>query len=54
MAQSKSAANECEVSRGRFAEVLNEDLSHEYQTIIAYHPSAIPGAGLQLRAGCEN
>jgi bacterioferritin len=34
MAKSESAANE--VSRERLAELLNEDLSREYQAIIAY------------------
>ena len=32
----KSDANEVEVSRERLAELLNEDLSREYQAIIAY------------------
>jgi bacterioferritin len=32
----KSAANEDEISRDRLAELLNEDLSREYQAIIAY------------------
>ena len=36
MAASKSAASETEVSRERLAELLNEDLSREYQAIIAY------------------
>jgi bacterioferritin len=36
MAEPKSAANENEVSRDRLAELLNEDLSREYQAIIAY------------------
>src|SRR6202142_3409702 len=36
MAQPKSAANNNEVSRDRLAELLNEDLSREYQAIIAY------------------
>jgi bacterioferritin len=34
--QSKSAANESEISRDRLVELLNEDLSREYQAIIAY------------------
>jgi bacterioferritin len=34
MAEPKSAANE--ISRDRLAELLNEDLSREYQAIIAY------------------
>jgi bacterioferritin len=36
MAAPKSAANENEISRDRLAELLNEDLSREYQAIIAY------------------
>src|SRR5215813_3627973 len=32
----KSDANENEISRERLAELLNEDLSREYQAIIAY------------------
>ena len=32
----KSAANETEISRDRLADLLNEDLSREYQAIIAY------------------
>jgi bacterioferritin len=32
----KSEANENEISRNRLAELLNEDLSREYQAIIAY------------------
>jgi bacterioferritin len=36
MAELKSTANETEVSRERLAELLNEDLSREYQAIIAY------------------
>ena len=36
MATPKSAANENEISRDRLAELLNEDLSREYQAIIAY------------------
>jgi bacterioferritin len=36
MAEAKSAADETEISRHRFAELLNEDLSREYQAIIAY------------------
>lgn len=36
MAKSKSAANETEITRERLAELLNEDLSREYQAIIAY------------------
>jgi bacterioferritin len=36
MAEPKSAENKNEVSRDRLAELLNEDLSREYQAIIAY------------------
>src|SRR4029450_11464486 len=36
MAAPKSAANENEISRDRLAELLNEDLSREYQAIISY------------------
>jgi bacterioferritin len=36
MAERKSAAKENEISRDRLAELLNEDLSREYQAIIAY------------------
>src|SRR5437868_13994111 len=36
MADPKSSATEIEVSRDRLAELLNEDLSREYQAIIAY------------------
>src|SRR6202158_1333791 len=36
MGEPKSAANENEISRDRLAELLNEDLSREYQAIIAY------------------
>ena len=36
MPDPKSAANENEISRDRLAELLNEDLSREYQAIIAY------------------
>src|SRR5260370_19797564 len=36
MAEVKHAANENEISRDRLAELLNEDLSREYQAIIAY------------------
>jgi bacterioferritin len=36
MAESKSTANENEITRDRLAELLNEDLSREYQAIIAY------------------
>jgi bacterioferritin len=36
MAESKSGANSNEISRDRLAELLNEDLSREYQAIISY------------------
>src|ERR1700728_3671503 len=36
MAKPKSAATESEISRDRLASLLNEDLSREYQAIIAY------------------
>ena len=36
MAKPKLKANESEISRDRLAELLNEDLSREYQAIIAY------------------
>jgi len=36
MPESKSVGTEKEVSRDRLAELLNEDLSREYQAIIAY------------------
>src|SRR6476661_8078824 len=36
MAEPVSAVNENEISRDRLAELLNEDLSREYQAIIAY------------------
>jgi bacterioferritin len=36
MPDTKSAANDNEISRDRLAELLNEDLSREYQAIIAY------------------
>ena len=36
MPESKSSASENEISRERLAELLNEDLSREYQAIIAY------------------
>jgi len=36
MPQSKSSTNEIEISRDRLAELLNEDLSREYQAIISY------------------
>lgn len=36
MAESKSVGSEKEISRDRLAELLNEDLSREYQAIIGY------------------
>ena len=36
MPESKTAANENEICRDRLAELLNEDLSREYQAIIGY------------------
>ena len=36
MAKPKPKTNETEISRDRLAELLNEDLSREYQAIIAY------------------
>jgi bacterioferritin len=36
MAHAKSATKETEITRDRLAELLNEDLSREYQAIIAY------------------
>ena len=36
MAKSKSDNSETEISRERLAELLNEDLSREYQAIISY------------------
>jgi bacterioferritin len=36
MAEPKTAATETEISRERLAELLNEDLSREYQAIISY------------------
>ena len=36
MAASKSAAGEVSITRDRLADLLNEDLSREYQAIIAY------------------
>ena len=36
MAKSKTPAAEIEITRDRLAELLNEDLSREYQAIIAY------------------
>ena len=36
MAKPKPNTNESEISRERLAELLNEDLSREYQAIIAY------------------
>ena len=36
MAKGKPASHEAEISRDRLAQLLNEDLSREYQAIIAY------------------
>jgi|ERR1700690_2721738 bacterioferritin len=36
MAKSKSDTSETEITRDRLAELLNEDLSREYQAIISY------------------
>src|SRR5271170_4477809 len=36
MSDSKSVENEREITRDRLADLLNEDLSREYQAIIAY------------------
>jgi len=36
MAKPKSETNDNEITRGRLAELLNEDLAREYQAIIAY------------------
>ena len=36
MAKGKPASHEVEISRDRLAQLLNEDLSREYQAIIAY------------------
>jgi bacterioferritin len=36
MAKRKSAASKIDITRDRLAELLNEDLSREYQAIIAY------------------
>jgi bacterioferritin len=36
MAKSNPSENEIEISRDRLADLLNEDLSREYQAIIAY------------------
>jgi bacterioferritin len=36
MPETKTVANETEISRDRLAELLNEDLAREYQAIIAY------------------
>src|SRR3954463_5511180 len=36
MAEPQRAADDLQISRDRLAELLNEDLSREYQAIIAY------------------
>src|SRR5579863_9022488 len=48
MAEPSSASNENEISRDRLAELLNEDLSREYQAIIAYVVYS------QVLSGAEN
>src|ERR1700719_184790 len=57
MAESKSAANEDELSRDRLAELLNEDLAREYQAIIAYvvYSQVLTGAQyMDIAAQLEN
>jgi bacterioferritin len=46
MPESKTATNENETCRDRLAELLNEDLSREYQAIIGYvvYPQVLSGA----------
>src|SRR5437667_10920596 len=53
MPEPKSAANENEISRDRLAELLNEDLSREYQAIIAYvvYSQVLNGAQYMTIAG---
>ena len=54
MADSELAANESEISRDRLAELLNEDLSREYQAIIAYVVYSQVLSGAQIgRASCR-
>jgi len=62
MPESKSAESEQTISRERLAELLNEDLSREYQAIIAYvvYSQVLKGATymssadqLQIHAGQE-
>jgi bacterioferritin len=62
MPESKSAENEKTISREQLAELLNEDLSREYQAIIAYvvYSQVLKGAEymtiadqLQIHAGQE-
>jgi hypothetical protein len=42
MVEPKSAANEYKLSRDRFAELLNEDLSREYQAICSSSKRVLP------------
>jgi bacterioferritin len=53
MAESKSADNGKEVSRDRLADLLNEDLSREYQAIIGYvvYSQVLKGAEFMNIAG---
>jgi rubrerythrin len=53
MAEPKSATSENEISRDRLAELLNEDLSREYQAIIAYvvYSQVLSGAEYMAIAG---
>src|SRR5450755_1723853 len=46
MAKPKSTASTTEISRERLSELLNEDLSREYQAIIGYvvYPQVLSGA----------
>jgi len=53
MAGPKSAANENEISRDRLAELLNEDLSREYQAIIAYVVYSQVLSGAECIRQCE-
>jgi bacterioferritin len=53
MAELKSIADEKEVTRERLAELLNDDLSREYQAIIAYvvYSQVLKGAEFMNIAG---
>jgi bacterioferritin len=53
MAKLKSSGDEQKVSRDRLAELLNEDLSREYQAIISYvvYSQVLKGAELMSIAG---